>query len=111
MNFFIIGTMMLAVLVVVVAVPTVILIRMKCPRSRLLVQGTVLLVLGIVALFAAGGIGAAEGGDLPQEIATNAASVLLKIAVIFILGALASWFLSYDFALRHDEQGATTDAQ
>ena len=108
---FIMGLMLLPVLLVVIVLPLVILIRMRSKRSRLLVQGALLLVLGVLSLFAAIGVGAAEGGDIPQELATNLASTLSKIAVIFILSALASWFLTYDFGLRRDEEGGASDAQ
>ncbi len=107
--FFLLGMMMLAVLPVVIVVATVILIRMKSQRSRLLVQGALLLVLGILALLAATGIEAGRVRDLPPGFGTNVAWVFPRIAVILILGALASWFLSYDFALRRDQEGGTTD--
>ncbi len=104
--FVIVGAMLLLVLLVVIGVSTVILIRMRSQRSRLLVQGALLLVLGIVSMFAAIAV-----GDFGQEIATNVPSTLSKIAVIFILSALASWFFSYDFRLRRDEGGGASDAQ
>lgn len=98
------GILALAVLAVFIFLATFLMIRMKSRRSRLLVQGSLLLVLGIVAGFIA--VLAADGADSAKE-----ASPAQKIALIFILGSLVSWFLSLGCTPCGDEKGGTTDVQ
>jgi len=107
-------TFVLMGVLIVVVLPTFIMHRMKAQRSRLLVQGAFLLTLGIaalfLALFAARG-GGATGTEVSPGSVLSVAAVSLKISVILILGALASWFLSVDVAGRGGQTGDTTNDQ
>ena len=77
---------------------------MKSQRSRLLIQGGVLFFVGAMMLYVA------NGAEQLKDAGNIGTSALLKVGVILILSALASWFLSHDFRLCCDDKGGTNEA-
>lgn len=100
--------LMMTVLAIVVA--TLILIFVKSQRSRLLIQGGVLFFVGVMMLYAANGVGSQMHDGRLLDDGNIGTSALIKVGVILILSALASWFLSHDFRLCCDDKGGTNEA-
>lgn len=100
--------LMMTVLAIVVA--TLILIFVKSQRSRLLIQGGVLFFIGAMMLYAANGVGSQMHDGRLLDAGNIGTSALIKVGVILILSALASWFLSHDFRLCCDDKGGTNEA-
>ena len=98
-----IAPLIMTVLAIVVA--TLILIFVKSQRSRLLIQGGVLFFVGAMMLYVANG-----RAEQLKDAGNIGTSALIKVGVILILSALASWFLSHDFRLCCDDKGGTNEA-